>query len=213
MKDSCRRKKQDQCSFVSVQNVNSALVQSQRMQVIAQCVEIQLKDNMERSIHSSMDLVRVDFMIRRVGLDDLDEVMRIERSCFPVAWEYTIFLNICLQNGEMRSGESRTLFMDVIENGAEVAGYVVWEIDAKTKEGHILNLATRQDERRSGKAKRLLTHVLNNLRNTQINTCHLEVRESNFPARRLYESYGFIETDRIQGYYFDEDAIIYSINL
>lgn len=152
-------------------------------------------------------------MIRRVRLDDMTEVMRIERSCFPVAWEYSIFLNICLQNGEVKSGESQSLFMDVIENSGRVAGYIVWETDSVRKEGHILNLAIRQDERRMGKGRKLLSHVLDHLRNTQIDTCSLEVRESNFPARNLYESYGFIESDRIPGYYFDEDAIIYSIDL
>jgi ribosomal-protein-alanine N-acetyltransferase len=152
-------------------------------------------------------------LIRRVRLDDLTEVMRIERSCFPVAWEYSIFLNICLQNGEVKSGESKTLFMDVIENRGSVAGYIVWEVDIARKEGHILNLAIRHDERRIGKGRRLLSHVLDHLRSIQVNTCFLEVRESNFPARNLYESYGFIESDKIPRYYFDEDAIIYSIDL
>lgn len=152
-------------------------------------------------------------MIRRVRLDDLTEVMRIERSCFPVAWEYSIFLNICLQNGEVKSGEARSLIMDVFENSGRVAGYIVWETDIVRKEGHILNLAIRQDERRMGNGRRLLSHVLDHLRNIQINTCFLEVRESNFPARNLYESYGFIESDKIPSYYFDEDAIIYSIDL
>jgi ribosomal-protein-alanine N-acetyltransferase len=39
----------------------------------------------------------------------------------------------------------------------------------------------------------------------------LEVRESNLPARRLYEKHGFHETGRRRGYYQNpaEDAILY----
>jgi ribosomal protein S18 acetylase RimI-like enzyme len=45
---------------------------------------------------------------------------------------------------------------------------------------------------------------------SRIHTCHLEVRESNVAARLLYESTGFIASARIPGYYWDEDAVIYT---
>jgi propanediol utilization protein len=56
MKDSCSHKRQDQHISVLAQDVNSVIVQSQRTLVIAQPVEIQLKENMVRSIHSDLDL-------------------------------------------------------------------------------------------------------------------------------------------------------------
>jgi [ribosomal protein S18]-alanine N-acetyltransferase len=41
----------------------------------------------------------------------------------------------------------------------------------------------------------------------------LEVRESNLPARRLYEKHGFRGVGRRQVYYMDptEDAILYAL--
>jgi ribosomal-protein-alanine N-acetyltransferase len=43
----------------------------------------------------------------------------------------------------------------------------------------------------------------------------LEVRESNLPARRLYEKQGFREVGRRRNYYADpsEDAILYDFRL
>lgn len=146
-------------------------------------------------------------------MEDLDDVMRIERTSFPVAWEYTIFLNICFQDGEVVIDESRILLMDVIEQNSHVIGYAVWEIDTRKAEGHILNLAVAVNERRKGNGSRILAHVIDHQKTNQIRRCYLEVRESNEPARKLYESYGFSATKKIPRYYFDEDALVYSLNL
>ncbi|MGY5856405.1 MAG: GNAT family N-acetyltransferase [Candidatus Thorarchaeota archaeon] len=146
-------------------------------------------------------------------MEDLDEIMKIERQSFPVAWEYSIFLNICLQGGRISSGESISLLMDVIEENDKLIGYAVWEIDTRIAEGHILNLAIQVDERRNSKGKMLLFHVLNNLKTNSIHTCRLEVRENNSAAKALYESVGFIASGTIYRYYFDEDAIVYTMDL
>ena len=152
-------------------------------------------------------------MIRRARLEDLDEIMRIERQSFPVAWEYSIFFNICIHGGRISSGESGSLFMDVIEESGKLIGYAVWEIDTRTAEGHILNLAIQVDERRKGKGKMLLLHMLEHLKTNCIHTCRLEMRENNSAAKALYESIGFVASGTIHGYYFDEDAIVYTMGL
>ena len=152
-------------------------------------------------------------MIRRACIRDIDQIIEIERTSFPVAWEYSIFLNICLQGGQVRSGETGSLFMDIIEENQRVVGYAVWEIDSNKSKGHLLNLAVHMDERLKGLGTRLLRHVLDNLRSNGIKTCHLEVRASNVPARALYEANGFFITSKIPEYYFDEDAIVYSAYL
>jgi len=146
-------------------------------------------------------------------LKDIDEIMVIERQSFPVAWEYTIFLNICLRGGEIASGETGILFMDILERDERVLGYVVWEVDSKTSSGHILNLAVQQAERRRGHGRKLLFHVIDDLKVREVTCCRLEVRESNIPARMLYEASGFVASSKIVGYYFDEDAIVYTMAL
>lgn len=152
-------------------------------------------------------------MIRRVRWEDIEEVVKIEKESFPVAWEYSIFFNICLAAGKMSSGESRWVFMDVLEKKSSIIGYTVWEIYNRKKEGHILNLAITSNERKKGLGRLLLNHILNHLKTNGVQVCRLEVRESNFPARHLYESSGFRESSKIADYYFDEDAVVYTLNL
>ena len=103
--------------------------------------------------------------------------------------------------------------MDVVEENDKLIGYAVWEIDTRAAEGHILNLAIQVDERRKGKGKMLLAHMVDHLKTNNIRTCHLEVRERNTAGRALYESIGFITSGTLSGYYFDEDAIVYTMRL
>ncbi|MFW9975751.1 MAG: ribosomal protein S18-alanine N-acetyltransferase [Candidatus Thorarchaeota archaeon] len=152
-------------------------------------------------------------MIRRVRWEDIEEVVKIEQESFPVAWEYSIFFNICLAAGKMPSGESRWVFMDVLEKKSSIIGYAVWEIHNRRKEGHILNLAIKSHERKKGLGGLLLKHILGHLKTNGVQVCRLEVRESNLPARQLYESNGFKESSRIRDYYFDEDAVVYTLDL
>lgn len=151
--------------------------------------------------------------IRPVCLEDLDDIMEIERRSFPMPWEYTTYLRICMQKGRIHSNDAGMLLMDVLESNGLVTGYAVWETDPVSTRGHILNLAIVEDERRKGYGKMLLTHVQDSLRETGMTSCFLEVREGNTPARLLYESAEYTASGRLDGYYFDEDAIEYSIDL
>lgn len=73
-------------------------------------------------------------------------------------------------------------------------------------EGEVVRIATLPHARKKGAARALLSHLL-----SLCDTCFLEVRESNAPARTLYESLGFHETGRRQNYYKSpaEDAVLY----
>ena len=152
-------------------------------------------------------------IFRPVSLDDLDEIMEIERKSFRVPWEYTIYLRICLQEGRVLSSDEGMLFMDVLEKKKKIIGFAVWETNPLSKKGHILNLAIIEEERSNGYGRMLICHVQESLKNAGMASCNLEVRESNSLARSLYETCGYVISDRLAGYYFDEDAIEYSRNL
>jgi len=85
------------------------------------------------------------------------------------------------------------------ETGGAIAGYVL--AFAAADEAEILALCVAQDHRRKGLAQALLRDLARELAAGQIIRLHLEVRASNFPARRLYARTGFIETGRRKGYY------------
>lgn len=155
----------------------------------------------------------MNVLIRAPNLNDLDRIMEIERESFPVAWEYSVYLTICMNKGRIRSSDREVLFMYVLEKDGNVDGYSVWELDLLVRRGHILNLAIDRDERGRGYGRMLLEHTHTCFRDEEMTSCYLEVRESNSKARSLYESSGYTATKRLEGYYFDEDAIVYTKDL
>ncbi len=76
-------------------------------------------------------------------------------------------------------------------------------------EAEILNIAVHRDFRRQGIASALLIAALDQFRRSAINRAFLELRESNLPARALYERHGFVPTGRRKAYYHGptEDAL------
>lgn len=92
----------------------------------------------------------------------------------------------------------------VAELGGEVVGFAVYRIVAG--EGEVLNLAVDTGSRRCGIGSRLLAALL-----PKAEIWHLEVRDSNHAAIRLYETFGFETVGRRVGYYRDgEDARLLS---
>jgi ribosomal-protein-alanine acetyltransferase len=77
------------------------------------------------------------------------------------------------------------------------------------------NIVVAPTSRRSGLGKRLLEELLTYARQTNSESVFLEVRESNWAARALYEKTGFQQNGRRKSYYSDpsEDAILYRTDL
>ena len=155
----------------------------------------------------------MNLIIRPASLDDLDAIMEIERNSFLIAWEAAVYRKICSKEGRVLSSDRGMLFMDVLAKEKKITGYAVWETDTHLRKGHILNLAIIEEERREGYGRLLIRHVQESLRKVGMTSCYLEVRESNSSARSLYETCGYLISDRLTEYYSDEDAIVYSRDL
>jgi ribosomal-protein-alanine N-acetyltransferase len=95
----------------------------------------------------------------------------------------------------------------VCEAKTQVIGFVAARQAADQAE--ILNIAVHSDFRRKGVASALLLTALDAFRRSAIAHVFLELRESNLPARTLYERYGFIRTGHRKSYYANptEDAL------
>lgn len=148
---------------------------------------------------------------RPIQLDDIESVNEIEKDSFPSPWDESIFFQLALSGGRYPVDENTVIIMDVMGRRGSVKGYVVWEEDEEDNHGHILNLAVQPDFRQHGYGRKLLNHALSSMKTSGIETCELEVRESNNWARYLYENAGMMAVDRRVGYYESEDAIIYAI--
>jgi ribosomal-protein-alanine N-acetyltransferase len=77
------------------------------------------------------------------------------------------------------------------------------------------NIVVAPAAQRRGIGKRLLASLFAVARETNSQTVFLEVRESNAPARCLYENAGFQQQGRRKSYYSNpiEDAILYRHDL
>jgi [ribosomal protein S18]-alanine N-acetyltransferase len=101
----------------------------------------------------------------------------------------------------------------ITEEGTQTLGFLIareigneWEIE---------NVVVSAPIRRKGLASQLLEEFLHRARLRSAKTVFLEVRESNLPARRLYEKHGFAECGCRERYYRgpQEDAIVYRTTL
>jgi len=100
---------------------------------------------------------------------------------------------------------------------AEEAGKIDGFICAKAVAGEwgIENVVVAAESLRRGIAGELLRNLIERGRNEVAAAILLEVRESNRPARGLYEKCGFCEGGRRREYYRNpvEDAILYTLRL
>lgn len=77
-------------------------------------------------------------------------------------------------------------------------------------EGDIMNIAVAEKFRRQGYGKRILEEIFSIAKDLHIERITLEVRESNLPARSLYEKEGFVFSGIRRNYYRNkENCCIY----
>lgn len=81
-------------------------------------------------------------------------------------------------------------------------------------EWEVENIVVATTARRRRLATRLITELIEQARDRGAAQLWLEVRESNLPARGLYQSLGFVECGRRTRYYSNpvEDAVAYRID-
>ena len=143
--------------------------------------------------------------LEAMALEDLDDVLMIERAAFQTPWSRGAFRYELTQNRVARCSVARA--------GRRLVGYIcLWEIG---HEIHVTNLAVHPEARRRGVARTLLQAVLEDARHRQVDLAFLEVRPTNAEALGLYERFGFRVIGRRKGYYFDtgEDALVMEARL
>ncbi|WAH36668.1 ribosomal protein S18-alanine N-acetyltransferase [Alicyclobacillus dauci] len=139
-------------------------------------------------------------VIRRMLLQDLDQVLQVEHRSFTAPWSRQAFLGELVEN--------RLARYVVAEYDGRIAGYGgLWLI---MDEGHVTNIAVDPDFRGLKLGDRLLRTLMSMCAASGGRKMTLEVRVSNTVAQNLYHKYGFERVGLRKGYYTDnkEDAII-----
>jgi [ribosomal protein S18]-alanine N-acetyltransferase len=139
--------------------------------------------------------------MRNATLADLPSIIAVERTAASAAhWSMPEYEKL-VQSG----------LVLVAEDQGELEGFICAKVIAG--EAEIENIVVAECSRRQGIADALLKELIGLARMQGWSVVFLEVRESNFPARALYEKHGFAETGRRRDYYRQpvEDAVLYEL--
>jgi ribosomal-protein-alanine N-acetyltransferase len=129
--------------------------------------------------------------IRPFSLDDLKQILEIEREAFPKSgYPKEVILNYAkrLPGGFI-----------VLEMAEQIVGYMIFD-----QTGHVYSAAVRPSHRRKGFGRRLFMHASEQ----SFGKLWLEVRSKNTGAIGFYQRIGMRIVGRVQGYYHGDDALI-----
>lgn len=144
--------------------------------------------------------------IRPAIAADIPSMMALERHAATAAHWST------KQYETAFSSEAPSRFVLVLEEDGGMQGFLAGK--AMGEEWEIENIAVAGPARRRGLGTRLLGEFLELAQGRGAAAVFLEVRESNRPARQLYEKWAFVESGRRKHYYREpeEDAIVYRLD-
>jgi [ribosomal protein S18]-alanine N-acetyltransferase len=144
------------------------------------------------------------FHLRDMRLDDLDQVVELDRRSFPLPWSLSSY-----RYEIMHSKISRCWVVEANQTHSPIiaAVMVFYHI---VDEVHIATIAVDEHFRRSGIASSLIDELLGYSRLHKAQRVFLEVRQSNLAAQALYLKHGFVFNGIRKGYYSDnhEDALL-----
>lgn len=136
---------------------------------------------------------------REMLVEDLDQVMEIENDLISPPWTREGFFTLLIKDENM---------FFVVEEKGRILGYC--SMQTVLDEGDILNVAVARDRQKEGIGYFLVDSMLMMAAARGIHIVHLEVRESNGSARRLYQRLGFKEDGLRKNYYTEpvENAVL-----
>ena len=139
--------------------------------------------------------------VRNMKQQDIPFLVKLEQKLFSDAWTEMSLINTLHYRPD-------TSF--VAELDGEPVGYLFFM--AAADEGELLRIGVSPEYRRQGVGQVLLDHMDYFVLENGIYSVWLEVRESNEPARALYDKSGFVTQGCRKKYYHrpDEDAVIMS---
>jgi ribosomal-protein-alanine N-acetyltransferase len=161
-------------------------------------------------------------ILRSATLDDVPAILAIEQQAESAAhwppdeYEKLVRTGVVIVAGQVaEQAAERVAEQAGHPTAAEQTGKLCGFVCAKAMAGEweIENVVVAGEFLRRGIADRLMQALLDQAQNGAASRILLEVRESNRPARRLYEKHRFREVGRRRQYYRNppEDAILYAL--
>lgn len=140
-----------------------------------------------------------DYCVRLMEEKDLEQVIAIEQSIFSMPWS--------MEDFKKSQNDTHNIYV-VVDKESEILGYCgLWSV---LDEGQITNVAVKEEARGCGLGYEMMKKLIGIGEERGLTSFTLEVRESNAPARKLYERLGF-ENAGIRPNFYDkpkENALI-----
>lgn len=139
------------------------------------------------------------FVVRRMKLEDCEQVAQIEAESFSMPWSLQAFQHTL---------ERENYRYFVAEQNGEILGYCGFIF--VLEEAEIPNVCVKASARKQGIGKQMLNFLEEEAKKLGITILYLEVRQSNQMARNLYTLLGF-EEDGIRRDFYElpkENAVL-----
>ncbi len=143
-------------------------------------------------------------MIVQAQNKHLSDIIKIEKLSFNHPWSEMHFKK------DIKKKDISINWV-MLEDGKTIGYIFGWLVE---NEYHLNNIAVHPNHRRKGIAAKLLLKLINSVKIKNAKKLFLEVRADNFPAKKLYNSFGFTALG-IRKNYYDKgnDAILYNLEL
>lgn len=140
-------------------------------------------------------------MIRLIKRADVPRLVELEKELYQTPWTKEGF--------DIAFGKYASFY--VLEDDGQIIGYIGYlntgeEID-------IAKVSIAKSHQGKGFSKKLMQHLIVVAKNIKAKYITLEVRVSNTPARKLYESFNFKQMGVRKNYYENEDGLVYRLDL
>ncbi len=137
-------------------------------------------------------------MIKAFEERHIPDAVTLEELCFSEPWSEKAF----------HESLSSSLSHFLVWEEEKAVGYI--GLYAVSGEGSITNVAVHPEKRGQGIGEKLVREAIRTGARLKLEYITLEVRESNIPARRLYEKCGFRDMGKRKNFYSKprEDAVI-----
>lgn len=139
--------------------------------------------------------------IEDASIQHLDRLYEIEMECFDKeAFTKQQIANLLTNYNSVGL---------VAKINGKIVGFVIGMLymERTALAGHILTIDVSTAYRKKGIAQKLLHEIEKIFKEKGAKTCHLEVREDNIAALRLYQKLGYKKVARLKGYYKDANGI------
>ncbi|MBY8999747.1 MAG: GNAT family N-acetyltransferase [Candidatus Heimdallarchaeota archaeon] len=147
------------------------------------------------------------YTVRQADLNDINEIMKINKICLPENYSFDFFYRILSEFGYV---------CVVAENEGVIVGYVLSRIErpftsflgVQNSKGHIISIAIIPKHRRKGLGLKTMKYGLKKLIDHDVETIYLEVRVSNVAAVEMYKKLGFYIKKEYKEYYRDGESAL-----